>query len=66
MKTKLKCQACGVAYDKHDGLVPTCRKLERARSALRVIHTWATFQGGTDFNRKDTEKLCRKALKESE
>ncbi len=63
---KSKCSACGVAWDKHDGIAVTCRKLERARSALKVIQTWAEFDNGDCLTPNHTSKLCRKALKESE
>ena len=34
-----------------------------ARSALKVIHTWATFCGGSlALEPKDTASLCDKAL----
>lgn len=40
-------------------------KWERARSALKVIHTWATFNEGSVFTRQDVIVACKKALQES-
>jgi hypothetical protein len=42
------------------------RQLERARSALKVIHTWASFRGGELLTPRDTVNLCNKALEESQ
>ena len=59
------CSACGLAWTDHLGIMGTCQKLERARSALKVICTWASFRDGECLTPKDTEKLCRKALSAS-
>ena len=59
------CSACGVAWTDHLGIAGTCKKLEEARGALKVICTWASFRGGECLTPKDTEKLCRKALEAS-
>ena len=59
------CSACGVAWTDHLGIAGTCKKLDEARGALKVICTWATFRGGECLTPKDTEKLCRKALEAS-
>jgi hypothetical protein len=40
-----------------------CAKLERARGALRVIYTWATFRNGEVFNREDVLRLVEKTLR---
>lgn len=40
----------------------SCRQLEEARSALRVICTWATFRNGEMLDPRDVARLCRKAL----
>ncbi len=36
-----------------------CAKLE---SALRVIHTWATFNAGSELNPTHVKNLCKKTL----
>jgi hypothetical protein len=41
-----------------------CAKLERARVALQIISTWATFEGGAVFNREDVLRLVEKTLSE--
>jgi len=41
-----------------------CAKLERARVALQIISTWATFEGGAVFNREDVLALVEKTLRE--
>jgi hypothetical protein len=43
-----------------------CRKLEDARSALKVIHTWASFQDGRALNCKDVIRLTRRVLDDTE
>jgi hypothetical protein len=40
----------------------TCAKLERARVALQIISTWATFDDGAVFNREDVLALATKVL----
>ena len=59
------CSACGVAWTDHLGIAGTCRKLDKARGALKVIHTWASFRDGEMLTAKDAMKLCRKVLKET-
>ena len=41
-----------------------CAKLERARVALQIISTWATFDGGAVFRREDVLALATKVLRE--
>jgi len=45
---------------------PHKKRLEKQvatlKSALRVIHTWATFQGGKALNPEHIAKLCEKTL----
>lgn len=36
-KLPIKCRACGVALEKHLGLLPTCEELHNLKKALRVI-----------------------------
>jgi len=64
MKQKNKCPACGVPFADHPGLPETCRHLENARSALRVISTWATFRNGIELTPESVAKLCARTLKE--
>ncbi len=40
----------------------TCARLDRARVALQIISTWATFEGGAVFNREDVLALATKVL----
>lgn len=42
------------------------RRLDQARSAIKVIHTWATFRDGQYLNPADTRALCRRVLDETE
>ena len=39
-------------------------KLERARRALQIILTWATFRDGAAFYRLDVLRLVEKTLRE--
>jgi hypothetical protein len=39
------------------------RRIGELESALKVIHTWATFQQGEAFDRRDVANLCKKALR---
>jgi hypothetical protein len=41
-----------------------CAKLERARVALQIISTWATFDDGAVFRREDVLALATKVLRE--
>ena len=38
-------------------------RIELLESALKVIHTWATFQGGGALVPRDTAKLCARVLR---
>ncbi len=40
----------------------TCARLDRARVALQIISTWATFEGGAVFRREDVLALATKVL----
>ena len=40
-------------------------KLERARRALQIILTWATFRDGAAFHRVDVLLLVEKTLRET-
>jgi hypothetical protein len=39
-----------------------CARLDRARVALQIISTWATFDDGAAFNREDVLALAKKVL----
>lgn len=52
-----------VANLKSAGWIAHAKEFEQAITALRVIHTWATFDGGRCLNAPDVEKLTKKALK---
>lgn len=39
------------------------KEFAQAITALRVIHTWATFRGGVELNLENVKKLTEKALK---
>lgn len=58
-----RCKSCGVPLVEHLGHQGTCAKLQEALSALKVIRTWATFQGGYHLDPKHVENLCDKVLK---
>jgi hypothetical protein len=45
------------------GWIAHAKEFETAITALRVIHTWATFDGGRCLNPQDVAKLTRKAIK---
>jgi hypothetical protein len=45
------------------GWIAHAKEFERAITALRVIHTWAAFDGGRCLDPKDVANLTRKALK---
>ena len=64
-KPKAACSACGVAWTDHLGIAGTCRKLDKARGALKVILTWSSFRDGELLTAKDAMKLCMKVLKET-
>ena len=38
-------------------------QIERLRSALQIIHTWATFEGGIALEPIHVAALCEKTLK---
>jgi transposase-like protein len=64
-----RCKSCGQPWDNHLGVEGTCRKLEKAKSALRVIVTWASFRQNGDypaFDREDVLALAKKTLEEIE
>lgn len=60
------CPSCKVPFEDHLGLTHTCKRLQKALSALRVIRTWADFdlrdRPGT-LEPRQTIDLCDKTLK---
>lgn len=47
---------------KDAGLVDEAKAFQRAITALQVIHTWATFEGGFAMHPKEVAELTGKAL----
>ncbi len=39
-------------------------RIQAAKLALRVIHTWATYRQGENLDPENVRKLCEKTLKE--
>lgn len=64
MKRKDQCPGCGVPYAEHPGAAETCKRLDLARGALRIISTWATFQNGIELVPEHVARLCSKTLEE--
>ncbi len=58
-----RCPVCRKEWIKHDGIIDTCSKLEMARSALKVIQTWASFNDGDYLDAYDVLDLTRRTLK---
>jgi hypothetical protein len=48
---------------KGHGWIAHAKEFEAAITALQIIHTWATFDGGRCLEPHHVEKLTRKALK---
>ncbi len=63
---KLKCQHCNIPWESHGGISVTCKALQQARGALKVICTWAEFNDGTELVPEHVAKLCRKTLYDSQ
>lgn len=64
-----RCKSCGQPWDNHLGIEGTCRKLEKAKTALKVIMTWASFERGGEFpafDRRDVLALVENTLDEIE
>jgi hypothetical protein len=47
---------------KDAGLADEAKAFQRAITALQVIHTWATFEGGFAMHPKEVAELTRKTL----
>jgi hypothetical protein len=41
------------------------RRCEAAESALKVLHTWATFRGGSTLSPLSVSILCKRTLEEN-
>lgn len=41
------------------------KKIERLRSALAILHTWATFEGGYLLSPDDVAALTKRVLEET-
>jgi hypothetical protein len=41
------------------------RRCEAAESALKVLHTWATFRGGSMLSPLSVSILCKRTLEEN-
>ena len=63
MKNRDKCPACGAAWADHTGLVSTCERLQSALGTLKVISTWATFQGGVELVPEHVARLIGDTLR---
>lgn len=61
-----KCKSCGKLWDKHNGIIQTCKKLEMAKSVLKTIYAWAHFRCGEQLKAKHVTKLIEKTLMEIE
>lgn len=46
--------------------VGKCKVASRLRGALAVIHTWATFDNGSMFDRQHIADLCKKVIAETD
>ena len=58
------CESCGRPWIDHMGMTWTCEQLQKALTALRVIHTWASFQDGSELNPEHVKKLIDITLEE--
>lgn len=59
-----KCASCGEPWSTHDGVALMCKRLAKARGALRVIRTWSTVRGA--LTPEHVSSLCDKTLEETE
>ena len=48
---------------KSHGMKAHAREFDQAITALKVIHTWASYLGGRVMDADNVAKLCEKALK---
>jgi len=57
-----QCRACGMAFERHDGLQRTCQSVQEMKRAFAVLRTWLTFRDGERFDRQAALDLIRKHL----
>ena len=60
-----KCASCGEPWTDHAGVAVLCKRLEKARGALREIHE-CVMDPGRSSRVVEIERLCRKTLEETE
>jgi hypothetical protein len=65
MTDEPKCKNCGVPWIEHLGIEGTCRKLETARTALRVIQTLVAFYGAPALRPSDILTITKRTLEET-
>lgn len=53
-----------MAWNCNQYAVGKCKVASRLRGALAVIHTWATFDNGSMFDRQHVADLCKNAIAE--
>lgn len=58
-----KCASCGETWTGHAGVAVLCKRLEKARGALRGILHWTTERGG--MTQEQLSALCDKTLEET-
>ena len=58
------CTACGIPWEDHLGIIPTCKNLQQAVSALKAIHIWATFRNGAELDPDHVEELIKSTFKQ--
>lgn len=63
--SKLKCDACGIHWEQHLGLKETCKRLDNARGALKVLYIWADFDTENLLVKEHVLKLCKRVLQET-
>ena len=57
------CTSCGKKWIDHLGIIGTCKHLQEAKSALQIIHTWASYKDGLVLDADHIVELTEKTLK---
>ena len=57
-----KCPHCGREWIGHPGIRETCKQLQKTTSVLKVIRTWASFEGGWTLDADHVVKLIDRTL----
>ena len=57
-----KCSYCGLKWIDHPGIRETCKQFQEAIRALKVIRTWASFEGGWTLDADHVVKLIDRTL----